>query len=94
MSDINQLVAEVEAAIDGPDVRIVRIRPGGYSGWEAVIEVACGKTIGDVIKTYCGTPAPPVAEQMKDILPFIRAMEARRLAEEEALMSTVARFYV
>lgn len=94
MSETSQFVDEVEASLDGPDVRIHSVRAGGYSGWEDIVEVACGKTIGSVIKSYTGGKMPPAAEQMKHILPFIRKREAERLAEEAALDATVARFYV
>ena len=95
MSETSQFAADVEAAIDGPDVHISRVRCGGYSGWEDIVEVACGKTIGSVFKLYDNPGAmPPAAVQMKSILPVIRKKEAERLAEEEALNSTLARLYV
>jgi hypothetical protein len=96
MSETETFLAEVERHIEGhDDIRIEGVRAGGVSGWEDMVYIACGKTVGFVFKLY-DREGCSVEQQMANggFIDGLRNREAKRLADEEALMSTVARFYV
>lgn len=80
--DLDALRREVESFIDGDDIRVVRAGPG-LSGWEDFVWLACGKTEGLVFKLH-DRKGCSVEEQMKSVLPGLRAREAKRIAEEAA----------
>lgn len=82
---------QVEALIDGDDVKIVHVGPT-HGGWDDEVVLACGQTRGSVLRLY--NRRWDVEEQMSELLPWLRKREAKRLDEAEILNSTMARFYV
>jgi hypothetical protein len=89
----DEFVTEVEALLVGTDVQIVQVRPGGVSGWEDIIEIACGKSTGNIWFQYDRPDSMSTAAQVKVVSNFVRKREAERLANLAAVESTVARFY-
>jgi hypothetical protein len=93
VADIQQLIAEHD------DIRIVEVQTGGVSGYEDFVYLACGKSRARVFQTYSGRDGhcqgPSAEKQLADgkLIADLRQREAQRLADEEALQSTVARFY-
>ena len=81
-ADLEAFRGEVEALIDGPDIRVVKTGPGP-SGWEDFVWLACGKTRAVVFKLHDRQGAS-VERQMKILLPNLRRREARRIALEAA----------
>jgi hypothetical protein len=93
---VDEFVTEVQRLIDGDDIHIAEIHRYGVSGFETFVHLACGKTRARVFMVHNTnrSPAETAQQQVPDTLKFLRLREAQRLADDEALQSTVARFYV
>lgn len=87
---VEQLLAEE------PDIRVVCCT-AIHNGWDDGVIIACGETQHTIVvriaKPY-GMKEMDIESQVKFAIPAIRAREASRLADIEAVQSTVARFYV
>lgn len=101
MNDTEKFVADIGRLIAGhDDIRIVEVQAGGVSGYEDFVYIACGKTRARLFQTYSGRDGhcqgPSAEKQLAGgaFIASLRQREAQRLADDEALQSTVARFYV
>jgi hypothetical protein len=93
---LSRLVAlrqEVESLLDGDDVRIASIGMAS-GGWHEEVVLACGETRGMVFRLPTeSSETACISKQVRSLVRWLRACEAKRISDEAALQSTVARFY-
>lgn len=76
-----------------PDIFVGRVHRF-YAGAMGSVELCCGETSGDLhwYEEYVGRDQ--LGDRFDELVAALRKCEARRVAEHEILMGTMARFYV